>query len=264
MPPVDFESGINALSPDKASLLGFRFGARGTHSSRTMMLAELSQLLATTEPVATFLDYRRAVVEENCLGKRTASNRRISLRRLTELFGLDDRLLLFRALRDLWQHHNASRPLLALLLALARDPLLRATAGAVLGQAPGSEFARARLEAAVADAVGRRLGAKTVETTVRNVASTWTQSGHLRGRSRKVRQRAEATPAATTYALLLGHLVGRRGALLFETPWTAVLDAKAGMLLDLAADAKRLGLIDFKHSGSMVDVSFPSLLRVRS
>ena len=228
------------------------------------MLAELSQLLASTPVDASRAQYADAVVEQNCLGKRTASNRRISLQHLSELYGLDDHLPLFRVLRHLWRHHDASRPMLALLLALARDPLLRATVGTVLAHTPHNELARQRVKTALADAVGDRLRATTLDKTVRNIASSWTQSGHLRGRSRKIRQTAEATPAATAYALWLGHLVGQRGSLLFETPWTAVLDTPFGTLLRLAIDAKRLGMLDLKHSGSMIDVSFPTLLGVRS
>ena len=69
----------------------------------------------------------------------------------------------------------------------------------------------------------------------------------------------DATPAATTYALLLGFAVGRRGCLLFETPWTAILDAGPDELIDVAVDAKRLGLLDLKQSGSMIDVLFPAM-----
>jgi len=60
------------------------------------------------------------------------------------------------------------------------------------------------------------------------------------------------------YALLLGFAVGRRGQLLFETPWVAILDLYPGTLLDLAVDAGRLGLMEFKHSGQIVDISFPT------
>ena len=258
---LDFESRIvRATDTPAASRFGFRFGARGTHTSRTMMLAELSQLLASTAVSASPTDYVEAVVDGNCLGKRTASNRRISLKRLTELYGLDHRLLLFRVMRTLWQHDVTGRPLLAMLLALARDPLLRATIGSVLAHTSGSELVRRSVEKALTEAVGDRLGTATLNTTVRNVASSWTQSGHLRGRTRKIRQQAKATPGATAYALLLGHLAGERGSRLFETPWAAVLDAPIGTLFELAADAKRLGLINLKHSGSMVDVSFPTLM----
>jgi hypothetical protein len=199
-------------------------------------------------------------MEDNCLGKRTAATRKLSLQRLTELYSLDARVVLFRVLRDLWSRHATSRPLLALLLALARDPLLRATARAVIGTPFGHEFARQSMKDALSEVVGDRLNEATLDKVVRNASSSWTQSGHLRGRGRKFRQRVEATPAATAYALLLGFAVGRRGRPLFETPWASMLDAGSNELIDVAVDAKRLGLLDLKQSGSMIDVSFPLLL----
>ena len=255
-----FEPGIAGLSPRLASLWGFRSGDRGTHTSRTIMLGELSQLLAAAPGEVSRVDYAEAVLDGNCLGKRTAATRRLSLQRLTELYGLDARLLLFRVLRSLWGPHETGRPLLALLLALARDPLLRATARSIAATPCGHELARQAMKDALSGAVGDRLNDATLDKVVRNASSSWTQSGHLRGRGRKIRQPVEATPAAVAYALLPGFAVGRRGRLLFETPWTAILDASAGKLVEIAVDAGRLGLIDLKQSGRMIDVSFPAML----
>ena len=224
------------------------------------MLEEMAYLLAATGVAATRDDYVRAVMEDNCLGKRTAATRRFSLQRLTELYGLDRRLLLFRVMRELWERHETSRPLLALLLALARDPLLRATATSVLRTPHGHEFARQPMTEALSEVAGERLNGGTLDKVVRNAASSWTQSGHLRGRSRKTRQRVRATPAATAYALLLGFGSGSRGSLLFETPWCAVLDAAEAELLEIAVAAKSLGLLDLKQSGSIIEVSFAAML----
>ena len=227
------------------------------------MLDELTQLLDAVPGEVRRQEYVNAVTHDNCLGKRTAATRQHSLQRLTELYGLDERLLLFRALRNLWGRHSSSRPLLALLLALVRDPLLRATAGAVIATPIGHEFGRQAMKDDLVEAVGERLNEATLDKVVRNAASSWTQSGHLRGRGRKTRQRVEAPAAAVTYALLVGFATGRRGRLLFETPWTAILDASPGALVDIAVDANRLGLLDLKHSGQMIDVSFPMMFTRR-
>ena len=253
------EAAIIGLTPGQLALWGFRFGDRGTHTSRTIMLDELSNLLDAVPGDAVRDDYAHAVTAHNCLGKRTAATRKLSLQRLSELYALDPRVILFRALRNLWVGNETSRPLLAMLLALARDPLLRASATAVVRTPYGNEFARQSMKDALSDAVGDRLNEATLDKVVRNASSSWTQAGHFRGRGRKTRQRVEATPAATTFTLLLGFAVGRRGRLLFETPWTAVLDASPDDLIDVAVDARRLGLLDLKQSGSMIDVSFPAL-----
>ena len=260
---LNFETGIAGLTGSQGMVWGFRSGDRGTHTSRTIMLDELSHLLDATAVEASREDYADAVVEDNCLGKRTAATRKLSLQRLTELYGLDGQVILFRVLRDLWGRHKGSRPLLAMLLALARDPLLRATATAVIRTPYGHEFARQSMRDALSEAVRARLNDATLDKVVRNASSSWTQSGHFRGRGRKTRQKVDATPAATTYALLLGFAVARRGRLLFETPWAAILDTGPGDLIDAAVDAKRLGLLDLKQSGSMIDVSFPALFTER-
>ncbi len=223
------------------------------------MLDELSRLLDAVPRDAVREDYADAVMAQNCLGKRTAATRKLSHQRLNELYALDLQVILFRVLRDLWARNETSRPMLTLLLALARDPLLRPTATAVMRTPYGNEFARQSMKDALTDAVGERLNAATLDKVVRNASSSWTQSGHFRGRGRKTRQQVEATPASTAFALLLGFAVGRRGRLLFETPWTAVLDTSPDDLIDVAVDAKRLGLLDLKQSGSMIDVSFPAL-----
>ena len=260
---LNFEPGIAGLPPKLATLWGFRSGERGTHTSRTIMLDELSQLLDAAPGEASRRDYAQAVTEGNCLGKRTAVTRKHSLQRLSELYGLDARLLLFRVLKGLWGRHEASRPLLALLLALARDPLLRATARAVVATPFGHELGRQAMKDALSGTVEGRLNDATLDKVVRNASSSWTQSGHLRGRGRKIRQRVAATPAAVAYALVLGFALGRRGRLLFETPWAAVLDAPPGELVEVAVDARRLGLVDLKQSGRMIDVSFPAMLTGR-
>jgi len=239
---------------------GFRWGKKGTHTSRTIMLDELQTLLAHCQPEASPDDYTTAVIENNCLGKRTSATRKLSLQRLSELYALDANVLLFRNMRHFWYADRSGQTILALLLALARDPLLRVTAPPVLRMRPGEELARQPLIDALNRAVGSRLSESTLDKVVRNAASSWTQSGHLKGRNRKLRQRVTPTAASTAYALLIGHLTGTRGSALFETPWTQVLDAPLDELVNLAMDARRLGFLDMSQSGGVVEVAFSRLL----
>src|SRR4030042_6801239 len=66
-----------AIASDKR--VGFRFGDKGTHSSRTIMLEELSTLLRVSQPSFNREEYRKLIVQENCLGKRTVSTRKLSI-----------------------------------------------------------------------------------------------------------------------------------------------------------------------------------------
>jgi len=108
--------------------------------------------------------------------------------------------------------------------------------------------------------LGSRLNESTLDKVVRNAASSWTQSGHLKGRGRKVRQSVTPTAATTAFALLLGYLAGARGTALFETLWAQVLDASSGELRHLAMDARRLGFLDMTQSGGVIDIGFSRLL----
>ncbi len=254
-----FEADIAGLTANQARLWGFRSGNRGTHTSRTIMLDELSRLLDAVAGEAVREDYASAVLAHNCLGKRTASARKLSLQHLSELYALDPRVVLFRVMRDLWDRDESSRPLLALLLALVRDPLLRVTASAVLRTPCGNKIAQQSIKDVLSAAVGDRLNKVTLHTVVTRTLYSWTRSGHLRGRSQKIRQRVKATPSVMMFALLIGFAVGRRGRPAFETPWTAVLDKSPDDLINAAIEAKKLGLLDLKQSGLMINVSFPAL-----
>jgi hypothetical protein len=239
---------------------GFRSGEKGTHTSRTIMLGEISTLLETLAPDAGRADYLAAIIENNALGKQTAATRKLTAQRLTELYSLEPNVPLFRVLRRFWRDDPAGHPLLALLCALARDPLLRATAEPGMALRIGEELSRQKMTDAIRAAVDGRLNDSTLDKVVRNASSSWTQSGHLQGRVRKFRQLVRPTPLSTAYALMLGYLEGLRGGRLFETIWTRVLDASPAELRNVAAEAKRLSGLDLKAAGDVIEVGFSTVL----
>ena len=239
--------------------VGFRRGDVGTHSSRTLMLVELSALFDVVPAKASEDEIASAVRQGNCLGKSTASTRRLTHQRLTELYALDPRVPIYRVLRRLWELEPSGRPLLALLVAIARDPLLAASAAAVVPLSVGTEFARGPTKEAIRSVTGERLSDAILDKVVRNTASSWTQSGHLAGRTIKVRQKVVATPATTALALYLAHAAGFRGQQIVAGAWTKLLDADASPLRHLALDAKRAGIIDVRMAGDIFDTSFDRL-----
>jgi hypothetical protein len=227
------------------------------------MVTSLQHLLSVVPPSAGLDDYRLAVLEENALGKQTGGAREWAFRQLRRFYGLDPHLLLFRALRDLWLDEVIGQPVLAMLCALARDPVLRSSADVVLGTEFGEPLTPSDFEAAIDEAFPGAYGDKTLRTAAGNVSSSWHQSGHLlvERRIRKTRAQAHSTAADVAYALLLGHVQGHRGQALFETLWARVLDRPRSQLLDLAATASQRGLLEFKNAGGVVEVDFRVLLR---
>jgi hypothetical protein len=235
----------------------------GAHTSHTLLFGALTALLEAVPLEAPPSKYAHAALKDNVLGKRTEGARRRTFRYLKELYLLRPDSILFRALRDLWPDDVEAQPLLAGLCALARDSGFRASSTAIIGSSPGDTLTSGDL----AQAVGRRFpgsyNAGTLAKIGRNAYSSWEQTGHLveGERTAKVRTRATCRPANVAYALMLGYLQDARGPALFDTLWTEVLDQPKSRLVDLAFGASQRGLLEFRHAGGVVDVSFHELLR---
>jgi hypothetical protein len=125
---------------------------------------------------------------------------------------------------------------------------------------PGTSFERDQLESFIDQQQPGRFSESTLKSTVRNLAGTWTQSGHLHGHTKKERSHATPTPAAVAMALLLGFVRGNRGQLLFESDLIKLLDCSATQGMELAESAGEKGWINFKRIGSIMEVDFPRLL----
>jgi len=235
----------------------------GPHTSHTILISALAALLDVIPPGASQVEYEHAALDGNALGKQTEGARRRTFRYLKELYLLRPDSILFRALRDLWPDDAEAQPLLAGLCALARDPVFRVSSTAIIGSSPGGTLTSGDLAQAVGEHFPASYSASTLAKIGRNAFSSWEQTGHLveRKRTTKVRTQVTCRPANVAYALMLGYLQGRRGQALFDTLWAEVLDQPKSHLFDLAFGASQRGLLEFRHAGGVVDVSFHELLR---
>ena len=232
-------------------------GSLRTTASHTIAIPHLAELLRAVPADAPYERYRTAVVEENVLGRPTQTGRQRSFRHLRELYFLDPARREFGALRRLWDVDPYARPLMAGILAFTRDGILRASFSAIHQVPRGAIVTSADLTKAVTTTYGVDLSESTLGKTGRNTGACWTQTGHLAGRSKKVRQAIELFPAAVAFAAYLGHLAGNRGVGVLHTPWAALLDLPSGTALDALRAAHTHGLIDLLVAGNVVDVSFP-------
>lgn len=251
--------GFFAKKDEGDASVGFRSGARGTHSSRTLMLDELT-LLVSDRRLPT--DLRKAVLGENILGKSTSSARSLTLQRLKELYSFDPRAPIFKVFSALCERDLAALPQLALLTAVARDPLLRASARPVLGLAPGSQLMRDIMRDAIASVVGDRMNEAVLDKVVRNTASTWTKTGHLVGRTIKRRAHVRANHTAFAFAIWLAHKAGLGGSELFDNGWVAALDLEPHSARTFAERAHASGLIAFRTIGDAFEFDFTPLERL--
>jgi hypothetical protein len=236
----------------------FRSGARGTHSSRTMMLAEISNLVDANGLGRA----REAVVESNALNKDSVSGRMLTFQRLRELYSFDEQNRLFRVFHDLVNYDTGSLSLLALLVSLARDPLLRASAPPVLGLAKDSQLMRDAMSTAISTATKSRLNEAVLDKVVRNAASSWTQAGHLVGRTIKRRHPVSPTPAALAFALWLGTQAGFHGEDLFRSGWVQALDLDLARAKALAERAHVARLIVFRPLANAFELDVSPLDRL--
>jgi hypothetical protein len=247
--------------PALSNEYGFINESVGAHSSRTMMLAEIRLLLTACPQSSSLEEYRSAIIDENVLLKKTVATRKVSFRLMRVLYGLDRKILLFRALRDLWDEDTQAQPLLALLSAVARDLILKSTAESILSIPIGETITPTMLAEAVNTSFPSRYNPKTLASIGRNAISSWQQAGLLGGKLHKVRVRAQCRPTSEAYALLLAYLSDARGDALFRTLWCRLLDAPLHVLHEQALAASQRGWIEYRHMGDVTEVGFRHLLR---
>ena len=252
---------IMHTNTNKSSLFGFRFDNGSAHTARTMMLEDLQLLLSyISNQDSPKNDYLKAVTEDNCLGKRSVKARTLTSGHLVYLYSLDPSTTIFQALRYFWDRDVDGQPLLALLCSYSRDSLLRISAPLIVQLTEGETIARVDLEEYINGKYPDRFSKATLKSTAQNLNSTWTKSGHLVGKTKKIRARAVATPGSVSYALFLGYLTGIRGESLFTTEYASLLDCSKAHLIELAEDASRRGWIVFKRIENIIEVQFYNLL----
>ena len=225
------------------------------------MLEELRLLFSfVDDPDAGKSDYLRSIIEDNCLGKRSDRTRRLTARHLIDLYGLNSDITLFRSLRYFWDRDTEGQPLLAMTCAISRDSVLRSSLPFIENYTLGQRVTREALEDFISNLETGRFSPATLKSTAQNINSSWTQSGHLQGRIKKIRSQPKATPGAISFALLLGYLLGVRGESLYQTEYANLLDCSMEESIELSVEASRKGWIVLKRLGSVIEVLFPNLL----
>ena len=252
---------MTVLGEQNLSKLGFRFGRNGPHAARTLMLDDMRLLLAHTPVGATRAEYAEAIIGANVLGKATKKARELALRHMAVLYGLDAQNPIFRALRRLWPLDAAAQPVLALAVALARDPLLRASQRFILNTATGTPVPRDDVAGLLATTFADRFSAASLKSFAQNIAGTWTAAGYLQGHRRKTRAHVPARPEPAALCLFLGFLEGRTGQRLFSSNWMRLLGGSADELEALTKSASHRGLLMYMSAGGVKEVRFPGYLR---
>lgn len=240
---------------------GFSNATTGAHMARSMMLDELTLVLKATREEASREAIRRAVVDENLLGKPTGSSRLKTYQQLVKLYTLDTNKVLFRTLRKFAAMEPGAVPLLALVLAYSRDAQLRGSFELISGLKPGETLPRVRMEEFMEDSFPNRFSKAMKASLARNVNTSWTKTGHLNGIMVKTRNRPRSHWLATTYALFTGYLAGVRGIGLLDSNYARLVGADPMTAADHLATAGAHGLMRFRNAGGVVETDFTNLLQ---
>lgn len=227
------------------------------HSSRTMMLEELSNVMAlVSEGVPV-----EEVLANNGAGKLTKYNQLKTNRYLRKLYNLESGSRLFRVFSWFWKQASPSdRPMMALLMALNFDQLLFESFEVVEGTRFG-ESARVEDFLALLDRLHPGdYSAVTQKSISKNLASSWKQAGYLL-RNNNTRIETDPSYLVVALGLLLSYLDGDRGQFILESRWVKVLCLPDTKVRELAYEAARRDLLSFLSAGAVTTVSFQTLLK---
>jgi hypothetical protein len=230
------------------------------HMRRSMQLAALEALFDAVPPTGDVHAYRRAVLDDNVLGQASASGRLNCWKPLRSLYRLDPRYAPFALLRRLWAIDREAHRALALLAAVAHDPLLRATVPRVLDAASGHEITNADLAAAVEERWPGRFARTGLQKIGQCTSSTWREAGYLGDDRRRLRRTDQVPMAAGAYAFVLGRLAGFTGAALLRSPWIDLLELSTADAEAIAGRARVAGLIDYRSMGGVIELGFVPLM----
>lgn len=239
--------------------LGFRMGNSGAHSSRSMMIEELKTLLLGRPESATVDDYKMDVEEFNVLHKPTENARKYTFQPIVSLYGLSPNIYIFNIFRHWWELAEEAQPMLALQLALARDPILRPSAKAIMAMQVGERLYREDVEQYLEEKSPGRYSPASLKSIAQNINGTWTQAGYLEGKAKKYRIQPKATYVNIAYALVLAHCHGLSGQRMFDSFWCQMLSQDKEHLYELAHRASLRGLINFKQISEVIEVTFPNI-----
>lgn len=246
-------------SEDSLLKLGFKFGKNGAHSARSMMIEELKELLFARDESATKQDYENDIINFNILHKPTEKSRKLTFRHLVDLYGMSIDIPLFNIFRQWWELSEQAQPILALQLAVARDPILRNSAKVILPLQLGEHLARETVEQHLAHDDPERFSPASLKSFAQNINGTWTQAGYLEGKAKKFRAQPKATYVNIAYALVLAHCHGLSGQRMFDSFWCQMLSQDKEHLFELAHRASLRGLINFKQISEVIEVTFPNI-----
>lgn len=228
------------------------------HSSRTIMFAELAQVM----DYAVVHDNRfLQALRENIINKRTRVNQEKTERLLVKLYGFDQEEPAFKCFKYFWARAEAAeKSVLALLFCIGRDYLLGESISVVLSTPIGEKVSTEKLEANVEALHPKQFSDNTCGSIARNIVSSWKQAGYISGKVKSIRTQTKPGYLAVTFALLLSYLNGGRGDFIMKSKWVKALGIGEEQVRELAFEAAKRDLLQYQFAGTVTTITFSNLL----
>lgn len=227
--------------------------------ARSMMFNEIQTLHNALPLDASVEDIKTAIVDGNILAKPTQSSREKSYRHLVELYGLDYYKPVYRAMRKLGRESPKDLSLLAMLCVYGRDPQLRHSFAMIDSLSPGTVLPRENMESHLEEGFPGQFSAAMKKSLAQNVNTTWSASGHLEGRAKKMRRIPRGGWAASTYAMFLGYLLGLRGEILLNSVFGHLVASQPAQLIAHLSTAASRHWLRLRHAGGVIEIDFTDL-----
>lgn len=231
---------------------------------------ELEAVLAHAPPETTAEGYRRLILEANVAGKRSASMRSWTWKRLKVRYLMDPRSAEFRAFRSAIDSavDPADRGLVAFLMMARTDRLFREVVSDVIGphlRALGTPIDAETVRGAVeeiAGRTGRPWSPSVVHGIVVHVLSACRDYGLLEGGTVKRTAAVRPGPATAAFAIRLARLEGLGDRRALESRWFRLLGLDLERTLDLMRRAARIGALRFRFQADVAEIVLPDVAAV--
>jgi len=246
---------------DPLKKLGFSKG--GVLSSRSVMLPELSALLALAPKRADAACLENLVIQEDVLHKTSALNRRKTFNFLRRLYGLNSEQAVFREFSRLYELFPDEVVSMASCLAFAREPVLRACADFVMNVPIGKSLGREDFERWIREYAPGCYSQTMYISFSHNLYASFYQLGYLgeaSGKSR-LRKRRDVRSAAVAYAAFLDWVTGLNGLNLLTGQFSRTLELTKEEHLSRLSAAGQLDLMRVAHAGGILHLDFSTWLR---
>lgn len=228
------------------------------HTSRTIMFAELSQVMSHSMEGADFDD----IFNSNVTNKLSNTNLIKTNQYLKQLYGFDKDNLVFKCFKHYWSLvDNEKKSILALLFALSNDFLLEESIDVVVNTKVGERVPIENLDANIEKYHPGRYSDNTRRSAAQNIASSWKQAGYIQGKVKNIRVQQRHDYYTVAFALFMSYLHGDRGEYILRSKWVKALALDSEEIKELIIEASKRDFLQYQYGGNVTVISFENQLK---